>query len=532
VKTTRLNRREVLLRSAAVTGGAVMAGRGAASLARAGSARAPSVPSNGTVVTAIGTDPPGLDPCNPWNLGSGLFGMNNLPYDAWYYYDRSFQLRPYLAKGWTRVDPRTVIFELRPGVLFHHTGNELTAADVVANAKRFTLKSLGCAGAGLYTSEVGSLVALDKYRFKLTLDTPNLLVQNITLPTAVDPTYVQRNAHPLLLRDEAGTGPWILTDWVPGTSITFERNPTYWRTPPRLGVFRFLIMPEESVAVLALKSGQLNFLPISAYTNFIQVQGDPNINTWANPGFDYLRLNVNHFRPAFKDPNVLQALRYGLNRQQMVQALTHGLGQVSGPVSPADTFYALSHAELQTLEKYDPQLAISYLQKAGYNQTDKRLKLVLLTIANFKNWTDVAQVVAANLKQIGIDAAIRVEEVGVWVQSRIKLKDYDLSVNDWSEGPDVDFTAFRSDQPEQQWTGGASPVLDKLINALNVQSDPKQRQSLAWQIQRFMITNVRELYLYAPPVFEAASKKLVGYRPWPGGTDLRAFTLDQVYVSS
>ena len=39
---------------------------------------------------------------------------------------------------------------------------------------------------------------------------------------------------------------------------------------------------------------------------------------------------------------------------------------------------------------------------------------------------------------------------------------------DYGINADPDFTAFRSDQPEQAWTGGADPNLDKLIDALNV----------------------------------------------------------------
>jgi len=47
-----------------------------------------------------------------------------------------------------------------------------------------------------------------------------------------------------------------------------------------------------------------------------------------------------------------------------------------------------------------------------------------------------------------------------------------------------------------------------------------------------LIENVRELYLYSPPAFEAASKKITGYTPWPGGTYLRVFDLEQVTVGS
>jgi len=331
----KLSRRSLILRSAAATTGAALGTRSATAFARTGKvpaqmARSSAATNNGTLVTVISSDQPGLDPCNPWFLG--LVGtLDTLPYDSWSIYDRNFQLRPYLAKSWTRVDPTTIIFEMRQGALFHHTGRELTAADVVASATRFTTKRLGCSGSGLYSSDVAALTAIDKYRFKVKLKVPGLLVDRLNLPPAVDPTYVKRNAHPVLLRDEAGTGPWILTDWVPGSSITFQRNPTYWRTPPQLGVVRFQIIGDENVAVLALKTGQLNFLPITKYQNFVQVQGDPNINTWANPGSSFIRLNVNHLRPALQDPNVLQALRYGINRQQMVQVLTHGLGQVSGP---------------------------------------------------------------------------------------------------------------------------------------------------------------------------------------------------------
>jgi peptide/nickel transport system substrate-binding protein len=236
-------------------------------------------------------------------------------------------------------------------------------------------------------------------------------------------------------------------------------------------------------------------------------------------------------RPALQDPNVLQALRYGINRQQLADTLAFGLGQPCGPISPANDFYALPNDEVAQLQKYDPEQAKSLLAQSGFDDSN-RLGLVCLSIADFKNFTDVAQVVTANLSEIGIDLDIRIEEVGVWVDSRVKTKDYDLSVNDYSIGPDPDFTAFRSDQDEQDWTGGGDPELDKLIDASNAEEDPAKRQEQIRDIQRLMIENVRELYLYAPPVFEAASKDLVGYEPFPGSTDLRVFQVDQVTVAS
>ena len=74
----------------------------------------------------------------------------------------------------------------------------------------------------------------------------------------------------------------------------------------------------------------------------------------------------------------------------MVQVLTHGLGQPSGPVSPGNPYYVLPKTELDELQKYDPKLAMSYLAKAGYNQTDKRLKLVILEHLQLRATTPIS----------------------------------------------------------------------------------------------------------------------------------------------
>jgi len=112
------------------------------------------------------------------------------------------------------------------------------------------------------------------------------------------------------------------------------------------------------------------------------------------------------------------------------------------------------------------------------------------------------------------------------------LHDYDLSVNDYGTSFDPNYSDFRSDQSEQAWTGGADPELDKLIDASNVESDDEKRKGILQDIQRKMIENVRELYLYSPPDLEAASKKITGYTPWPGATNLRVFDQEQVSVST
>jgi ABC-type transport system substrate-binding protein len=527
----KMNRRNFLKLSGAAAAGAFAAAAAPAALVEKTFAATAAPRVGGSLVTAIGSDPVGLDPCNPWNLGSGHWGMIQLMYDPWTILDRNLRLRPYLAKGWTRPDPATVVYEVREGVKFHHSGRELTAEDVVWNIERNMKEDMACALLTPLKQHVASARAVGKYKFEVKLKTPNLLITRIPLPNVVDPRAFETNKGPLLVRVDAGTGPWILDDWVPETHVAFKRNPDYWNKPPLLREIRFQVMPEERATVAAMRTGQLNFIPVSKIENFIQLKGETNINTWSGPGIGFLRLNVNHHRKAMQDGNVLQALRFGLNRHQFVDTLTQGLGVVSGPLSPASSFYALPTSELAELQKYDPEQAKSLLRQSGYDDKKNRLRLVCLTIAGFKNWTDVAQVVQANLREIGIDLEIRIQEIGVWVDQRLNIKDYDLSINDHGSGGfDPNFTYYRSGQVEQDWTGGADSELDRLIDASNVEENEERRRELIYRIQRFLIANVRELYLYAPPVFEAASKNLIGYTPWPGGTNLRVFDWEQVYM--
>lgn len=527
--TSGLSRRDFLR----LTGAASMAALVPYSRSLVASAeRALAAQGGGAVVMAIGTEPVGLDPCNPWFLGSGLWGMLGLPYDTWVYLDRDLNIQPDAAESWERRDETTVIMNIRPGITFHGSGREFIAEDVVWNYERITNPDLGCAGASAFEQHIASITATDKYQFEIKLNTPNLLLTRIPLPPILDPTQVEALADPLLMQSEAGTGPWILDQWETENFISFRRNEDYWGNVPQFEEFRFQIMPEERATVAAMRAGQLNFLPISRIENFLQLQNEPEINTWSGPSLEIRRLNVNHFREAFQNPDVLQALRFGLNRQQFVDTLTQGFGKVSGPLSPAVSNFALPDEEIAELEAYDPERARTLLSNAGYNMDDNRLRLDLLSIAGFKDFTDIAQIVQANLRDVGIDVEIRIQEIGVWVDSRIELKDYDLSVNDWGTGFDPDYTFYRSDQSEQEWTGGADPKLDELIDASNVEQDPEKRKEYLQDIQRLLIENVRELYLYSPPAFEAASKKIMGYTPWPGGTNLRVFDREGVTVEA
>jgi peptide/nickel transport system substrate-binding protein len=494
----------------------------------------PSPKVGGAVIIPIAADPPGIDPCNPWHLGAGLQGVHIPPYDPWFIYDREVKRVGYVAQSVTRPQPDTLIFEIRPGVKFH-SGREFTAEDAVWSYERYINPELACAGGqDVVSKQIKSMKALDKYKLEVQIQNPKLWTELIWLPPIIDREVVEKYPKgKILLQAEAGTGPWILDKWEPQSYISYKRNPNYWNKPPLIEELRFVVMPDQQAQIAAMKTGQINFLGFDDYKVYDQLKDDPNIKIHSFLTGGYYRINVNHLRPALQDKNVLLALRHGINRQQMIDVITRGQGVISGPVTPLSKGYVLPQEEVERLQKYDPELAKDYLRKAGYDpdNKDKRLKLIGISIAGYQTFNDLMLIAQSNLKDIGVDMELRILEVGVWVKARLETKDYDLSANNLGAAQvDPNLSLYRSDRDEQKWTGGGDPELDKLLDAFNEEPDREKRKQISQQIQRRLIENVREIYLFATPTFQAVSKKLIGYEPWPGepGT-IRALDWEQVY---
>ncbi len=490
----------------------------------------------GTFIFPVASEPPGIDPCNPWYAGSAMGPFLSFFYDGWLWWDQDANPQNWLLKSFEKKDETTWVMEMESGIKFH-SGREAKAEDVQRCWERFIKEDLGCSSGDSYRTYGEYIKALDDYKFEVKLKEPNFRFLNVVglIPTLMDIDVVEKyDKGPVLLQAEAGTGPWVLEDWVPQTSITMKRFNDYWagKSPfrvPKIEKIQAVVVPDTQAQIAALRTDKVHLVTGVSVDQFRQLEAEGNYQTYAKPSTSYYRLNVNWNR--LKDENIRQALRYGINREMMVEALTQGLGVVSGPISPVVKSYALPAEELMELQKYDPELAKDYLKKAGYDEKN-RLPLELIIIAGWQNWLDIAQIVQANYREIGIDVEIRIQEVGVWVDSRLKQKDYDLSVNDMGTGFDPDLMMYRSDRDEQAWTGGGLPEIDALLDQGLTEDDTAKRIEIYQDLQRLLISKVREIWLYSAPSLEVWSKKVKGNVNWATGLNWRIFDMEDVVVES
>ena len=156
-------------------------------------------------------------------------------------------------------------------------------------------------------------------------------------------------------RNSVGTGPFILTDYVSGSAITFIRNPHYFgKDPlhsqnqlPYLDGVKMLIIPDISTYLAALRTGKLDMLPAVSWedaASLIKTNPDLKYNTrYQTPTFPVGRVDKQDL--PFKDIKVRQALNMAIDKQAILKAYFGGHAALLGyPWPPTKTYEADLHS--------------------------------------------------------------------------------------------------------------------------------------------------------------------------------------------
>ena len=207
----------------------------------------------GTLTYAERIEPPGTDPYSQGHgprgvdgvaekLGIANWGIDRDEFGFGSRYVPLFAMRPNLAESWEKPDPLTIIFKIRPGVRWHEkapmNGRELTAQDVEYNFNRYTGLGSGFTEPSPFdpmnAATWESITATDDSTVVFKLKAP----RNDGLETIIGhwfhlimpPEVIEQHGDVQDWRNLVGTGPYMLTDWVKGSSMTYTKNPDYWGT--------------------------------------------------------------------------------------------------------------------------------------------------------------------------------------------------------------------------------------------------------------------------------------------------------------
>lgn len=395
------------------------------------------------------------------------------------------KVHPALAESWTvSEDGRVYSFKLHANVKFHD-GTAFDAGDVKFSLDRARGDASVNAQKALF-SAIDTVEVVDPLTVKITLKHPQAgFTYNMAWGDAVIVAPESADANK---EKPVGTGPFRFDRWMKGSSITLVKSPDYWGEPAALDRAEFRIIPDAAAAIPALLSGDVQALPNFALGDALaQVQADPRFKVEIGTTEGEVVLATNNKRPPFDDLKVRQAIAHALDRKAIIDGASGGLGTPIGShFAPHDPAYV----DLTETYPYDPDRARELLKEAGFPTGFKAtLKLPPVTYARLGG-----EIVASQLRDVGIDLQIVPVEWPVWLKTVFTDKDYDLSIVAHTEPNDIDIYARKSYYFQYD-----NPAFDMLIDELNVTLDEAKRIDLYQQAQKILADDAVNGFLFELP---------------------------------
>ncbi|MHA7883488.1 ABC transporter substrate-binding protein [Nitratireductor rhodophyticola] len=447
------------------------------------------------LVVGVVLEPPHLDP-----TASAAAAIDEILYANLFQgltrIGRNGEVLPALAESWeVSDDGRTYTFKLRSGVTFHD-GTTFDAEDVKFTLDRARAEDSTNAQKQLFAA-IDTVEAVDPTTVKITLSAPQgSFLYNLGWGDAVivAPESAETNKE-----NPIGTGPFKFDKWAKGSSVTLVKNPDYWGEPVALEKAEFRVVPDAAAAIPALLSGDVQAFPqMPAGDALIQIESDPRFVVAIGATEGETILSTNNGREPFSNIKVRQAIAHALNREEIIAGNGSGYGTPIGShFSPANEAYV----DLTGTYPYDPAKAKALLAEAGYPDGFKAtLKLPPPPYAR-----DGGQVVASQLRQVGIELEIIPVEWAQWLEQVFKNKDYDLTIVSHTEPNDINIYAR-----DDYYFNYKNPAFKEVMNALEATADPKKRIELYQTAQKIIAQDAVNGFMFQLPKIGVWDAKLEG----------------------
>ena len=433
------------------------------------------------ITLAMQLEPPHLDPTSAAAgaidsvLYSNVFeGLTRFASDG--------SIIPGLAQSWVISDGgMTYTFKLAEGVTFHD-GTTMDAEDVKFSLDRARAEDSANAQKALFAS-IADVEAVDASTVKITLSAPNgSLLFNLAWGDAV---IVAPESIENIKQAPVGTGAFKFANWVQGDNITLEKNADYWGTPAKLDKVTFKFISDPTAAFAAVMAEDVDvFAGYPAPENVPQFEADPRFQVIVGNTEGETILSTNNKMPPFDNVKVREAMAHAIDRQAIIDGAMFGLG------TPIGTHFAPhnpDYVDLTTGSAYDPEKAKALLAEAGFAEGfTTTLKLPPPSYARRGG-----EIIAAQLREVGIQTEITNLEWAQWLEEVFKGKDFGLTIVSHTEPMDIGIYArpdyyFQYDDADFQ----------AMNTALEAEADPAKRSALLEQMQRKISGDYVNGYLF------------------------------------
>lgn len=307
-----------------------------------------------------------------------------------------------------------------------------------------------------------------------------------------------------------GSGPFKLKDWAAGDHVAVTRFDEYRnggvnfrnQKAPYLDAIDYRYQQEAASRTLALQAGNIGAVRDLPYGDVERLRGSDKVHVASLPSWSIPIFMFNLDRPVFKDVRVRRAINQAIDKQAIVDTVTHGLGRpVNSPIVPHAPEYWPGSMDLYP---YDPAAAKQLLSEAGWTPRgssvvrDGRPLSIKLSVWNESRQQQQAQIIQNSLAQVGIKVAIEVSDKAT-LNGALQAGNFDIGTYEiaWTDPVTVTQLLFSSASvPFPNFARYKNPQLDKLFERIRVEAkNAAQRRDIAQQIQRTLLEDMPAVFL-------------------------------------
>ena len=458
----------------------------------------------GTLRVAAGGDPTSLDP--QVGPGGGDHVLLYPIFDTLIRFDpESMDPLPGLAASWTFDDPQTLRLTLNEGITFQD-GTPLDAAAVKASIERF--KEIHAHADLDNVTAVDADGDLDVVLHLGTPDSSLLLALADRGGMIVSPTAAaDKDAfaqHPV------GAGPFSFVDYRPGDRIQYERYADYWgEQQPTLDGIEMRIITDRKAAANALLTDQVDFAYSLDATDVGQLEDDGSLVVSGETTLWFDMVYFNQGQKPLDDPRVRTAINLAIDRDEIVAGAVDGLGEPAWlPVPPSH--WAYDEAAVPTWP-HDVERAKELMAEAGYADG---VTVTLGVIARTLYSTE-AEIIKAQLEEIGINLEITTQESTAAIQQYFEAQASNAFLASWSGRPDVQLTYSRlfSKDTYQNPAHVEIPGLADVLTAAVATDDLDERAAAYAEANALITPEAPYMPLIYPRIITAYGDNVTGYVP-------------------
>ena len=480
---------------------------------------APS-PSTGGTVTAAPGNSPAPPPATPGKPVEITVAFNALPngldpisedtnttisvcdhfYDHLVYQDYSFKWNPGVAKTWKQVDDVTWEFEINLDYKFHN-GDKLTMDDVVFSILR--LKNIPKAADNSKpiadVSYKGNILTI-----KLVAPNSTSIPALMTAAIIVNKKYIEAGGDEAIYLKPIGTGPYKLTEFTPGTSVSIEVWEDYPFEKPQINKINFICIPDNASRYIAVETGRVQYagLVTAFEIGLAKKAGNFNlIEGFSNRTAMYM---INVEKGKLGDVNVRRALAHALDRESICDLAGGRPILESCLFGGFPEYYYVS----PNLPEYNMAKAKELLEAAGVNAANP-LNIEVM----FFTPDPGVELYQSALKTLNVNLTLTQVEFSAYLARQAK-NDYEMC---WSAiRNNGGFPLTDMDRFDSRFAGSRNlarynnPEMDALIDKARTTTDKNELLALTKQINDIAARDVPKIPVFLQGVYAVMDNKLFG----------------------